>query len=331
MKKHYRFLLPPCRFTRGRWLSPVTRVKGKRLVIEQDGRRALVLCAAIAARVQADIIAELLSSVRKWHGSIIEQFEMIDNFLAVVARHKEWPVPADLMAELTASRAKIQELINKCLSSSRSPADRQARNSLLKYAVGLCLLQGRAWAYEMYATGEMTGDDVHVLGFLLPGEHGGHHDRVEPTAAKPVVKVAVIGADRVRVQLDQSAGENAALVKRGWPPGVKYAEISILSADEKKEVYRHTTTRLRNDIFLPDGSHGKQFLVKAAFLTHVDDRPDFADGPTFSMPLTTEDLINAVEHHHHQDFEEHMREVELHRLDIERLQAELAALKKQQA
>jgi multidrug efflux pump subunit AcrB len=37
---------------------------------------------------------------------------------------------------------------------------------------------------------------------------------------------------------------------------------------------------------MPDGSHGKQFIVKASFLKHGDDEP------TFSMPLTTE--ANAV-------------------------------------
>jgi hypothetical protein len=296
----------------------------------RDGLCVMIFTLATTSN-RNEILDELLSDARKWHGSINEQFERVDNLLRVVALHKSWPVPAELMAELIANRDRLQELILKCRSSAGAPVDRQERNSLLKLTVGLCLLQARSWAYEMYSLGTITADDVHVMGFLLPTEHGGHHDRVEPTAAKPVVKVAVIGADRIRVQLDKSAGENAALVKRGWPPVVKFAEISILADDGKTEIYRHTTTRLRNDIYLPDGSRGKQFLIKAAFLAHVDDRPDFEDGPTFSMPLKTEDLAAAIDQHHHEDYEEHMREVEHHRLDIERLQAELAALKKQQA
>jgi hypothetical protein len=277
------------------------------------------------------IIAGLLSDIRKWHGTIDEQFDRVNNFLTIVQKHKEWPVSADLMQTLAANRDKLRELIDKCRISSGAPEDRQVRSSLLKLTVGLCLLQGRSWAYEMYSTGVLSADDVHLLGFLLPGESGGHHDRAEATTAKPVVKVAVLGADRVRVQLDQSAGENAALVKRGWPPGVKFAMIVICSADGKTEVYRQTTTRLRNDIFLPDGSRGKQFLIKAAFLAHVDDRPDFEDGPTFSMPLTTEDLAAAIEFHEHETFKEQLREVERHRQEVERLHAEIEALRKGQA
>jgi hypothetical protein len=41
---------------------------------------------------------------------------------------------------------------------------------------------------------------------------------------------------------------------------------------------------------MPDDSHGKQFFIKASFLHHIDDAPRFIPQPTFSMPLTTEDL-----------------------------------------
>jgi hypothetical protein len=41
---------------------------------------------------------------------------------------------------------------------------------------------------------------------------------------------------------------------------------------------------------MPPGSHGKQFVIRAAFLKHPDDVPYFGNSPTFSMPLTTGDL-----------------------------------------
>jgi hypothetical protein len=78
---------------------------------------------------------------------------------------------------------------------------------------------------------------------------------------------------------------------------------------------------------MPDGSHGKQFILKAAFLKHVDDEPRFGNEPTFSMPLTTADLAATIDRQHHEEFEAQVREVELHRLEVERLQAEQNAKK----
>ena len=74
---------------------------------------------------------------------------------------------------------------------------------------------------------------------------------------------------------------------------------------------------------MPDGSHGKQFIIKASFLKHVNDEPRFGNEPTFSMPLTTEDLAAALDRQHHEDFEAQIRETERQRQEIERLHAEL--------
>jgi hypothetical protein len=90
-------------------------------------------------------------------------------------------------------------------------------------------------------------------------------------------------------------------------------------------VYRKITTRLYNDILMPDGSHGQQFFVKASFLKHVDDVPRFGSEPTFTMPFMSEDVVAELDRRHHEEFEEHIREVERQRLEIERLQAELKA------
>jgi hypothetical protein len=173
----------------------------------------------------------------------------------------------------------------------------------------------------------MTADDVQLLGFLQPGETGGRHRRTEATDVVAEVKVKVINEDFIRVVIDQSAGENAAQVVHGWPDGVKNALTVITSADGKTEVYRQVTSRLHNDIRMPDGSHGKQFIIKAAFLRHVDDEPRFGNEPTFSMPLTTEDLAAALDRQHHEEFEAQLQEVERQRQEIERLQAELNAKK----
>jgi hypothetical protein len=48
------------------------------------------------------------------------------------------------------------------------------------------------------------------------------------------------------------------------------------------------------------------------------------------MPQTTEDLSAIHDRQNHAQFEEHVREVEAHRRDVERLQAELDAKKKKE-
>jgi hypothetical protein len=272
-----------------------------------------------------NITESILANIRRWHGSIDDQFGCIDNVVNVINPQKpRWPVPPELLEQLNLNRGRLQELINKCRTPQGSGADREARNSLLKSTVGLCLLQVRIWAYGEYTAGVMTADDVHLLGFLLPGETGGHRGRTEATDVVAEVKVKVVNEDFIRVVVDQSAGEDAGLVRHGWPHGVKNALIVIIADDGKTEVHREFTTRLHNDIRMPAGSHGKQFIIKAAFLKHINDEPRFGNEPTFSMPLTTEDLAAALDRQHHEDFEAQMREVERQRQEIERLHAELA-------
>jgi hypothetical protein len=268
----------------------------------------------------------VLAGIRRWHGSIDDQFAAIDNLVSVIEAHQPaWPIPADLLALLIGNRDSLQTLISKCRTNLATRADREQRNALLKSTVGYCLLQVKIWAYGEFSAGVLTAEDVHLIGFLLPGESGGHHGRTEATDARAEVKVTVLNEDFIRVVIDQSAGENAGQVAHGWPQGVRNALIVITATDGKTEVYRRQTTRLHNDIQMPAGSHGKQFIIKASFLKHVDDEPRFGNEPTFSMPLTTEDLAAALDRQHHEDFEAQVRETERHRQEVERLQAELRA------
>jgi hypothetical protein len=260
---------------------------GSLLTIGYGFTAALVLGMALSGSITEGVLA----GVRKWHGNIDEQFSNIDNLVNVITEHQStWTIPPDLLTQLTNNRDQLQVLINKCRSTAGSTADRELRNALLKSTVGLCLLQVRVWAYNEYIANVLTADDVHLLGFLLPGETGGHHDRTEATDVTAEVKVKVINEDFIRVVIDPSAGENAGQVAHGWPPSVKNALIVITADDGKTEVLRQFTTRLHNDIRMPDGSHGKQFIIKASFLKHISDEPRFGSEPTFSMPLTTEDL-----------------------------------------
>ncbi|MDR1259040.1 MAG: hypothetical protein LBK65_07180 [Tannerellaceae bacterium] len=263
----------------------------------------------------------LLAAVRRWHGSIEDQFSNIDNIVKQFDAHPSWPVPMYISGQLASDYDQLDVLVKKCRTISASQFERQQRNTLLKSTVGLCLDQIRLWAYGERPSGAMTDDDIHSLGFLLPGENGGRHERVEATDVVPEVKVTIVSADFIRVVIDQAAGENAAQVVHGWPTGVSIARIVITSSDGKTVVYDKMTSHLHNDIRMPEGSHGKQFMIKASFLRHVDDESRFGAEPTFSMPLATEDLVAALDRQHYEEFEARIRAVESHRQEIENLQA----------
>jgi hypothetical protein len=272
----------------------------------------------------------ILTGVRRWHGSIGDKLINIDNLVNVIKAHQPaWPIDPGLLAQLSGNCERLQALVVKCHTPEASSADREKRNTLLRSTVRLCLLQVKVWAYSQFTAGVMTATDVHLLCFLLPGETGGHRSRTEATAAEAEVKVRVLNEDFIRAVIDNSAGENAAQVSHGWPAGVRNALLVITAADGT-EVCRRITTRLRTDLCMPAGSHGKQFIIKAAFLKHVSDEPRFGAEQTFSMPLTTEDLVAGGRSR--EDFgapsPEQALELERLRREVTRLQAALIAAQK---
>jgi hypothetical protein len=282
-----------------------------------------------------DVSPELLAKMKRWHGSITDRYENIANAADLIKMHgDDWEVPTAMNTGLNSSKNQIQSLIDLADSSRGAAADRTLRNKLLRTTVIYCLHDVKSWAWEQYRLGVLTDVDVHMLGFYLPGEEGGHRDRAEVTNVMPSVKVRVINADRIRVVIDQAVDENAAQVVHGWPDGVHYALINVTAVETGEEIIHKLTTRLHNNIDMPQGSHGKQFAVQAAFLVHVDDVPVFNDGATFSMPVTTKDLIAAINTQHDEEVEAHRLEVEAHRsemsakdAEIDRLRAELNAKK----
>jgi hypothetical protein len=283
---------------------------------------------ASGALSTAGVTDGVRAAVRRWHGGIDDRFGNIDNLVNLVTEHRtKWAIPPDLLSQLTGNRNGLQTLINKCRTTSGSSADRAQRNSLLKSTTDLCLLRVKTWAYGAFSAGVMTADDIHRIGFLLPGEYGGHHERTDATDITPEVKVKIVNEDFIHVVIDRSAGENAAQVKHGWPPGVRYALIVITADDGKTEICRRLITRLHNDIQMPAGSHGRQFIIKASFLKHIDDEPRFGNESTFSMPRTTEDLVAGLDRRHHVEAEMQRQEIERLRREVERLQAALDAKK----
>lgn len=268
-----------------------------------------------------------IANAKRWHGSIDDQYTNIDNVVVAATANPGWGMPADMLTDLTGRRDTLRALISKCRGPAASQNDRAERNLLLKATVGYCVLQVKVWALGQYVAGVITLDQLNSLGFLAPGQTAGYHGRTDASDMTAEVKVKILGPDLIRVIVDQSSEEDAAHVVRGWPHGVRQVLIVITAADGTTEVLRKMSSHLYNDIRMPDGSRGKQFLIKAAFLKHVDDEPNFGNQPTFSMPLQTEDLVAALDRQHHEDFEEHLREVEAHRQEVERLEAALKAAK----
>jgi hypothetical protein len=280
----------------------------------------LMLAFALGVASASIIPDDILAAVRRWHGNIDDQFSAINNLVNVVLDHQSgWNMPGDMLEQLTEDRDTLNIMIGKCQSTSASSVDRMHRNVLLKSTVGLCLLHVKLWAYGKYELGLMTAEDIHQLGFLLPGETGGHHSRSKATDMVAEVKANVISLDLIRVVIDQSAGENAGPVLYGWPKGVKQALIVVLAPDGVTEIYHQLTSHLHNEIPVPASERGKTLIVKAAFLKHFDDVPRFGNEPMVTMPISTEDLAAALDRQHHEDFEAQMQEVERHRQEVEEL------------
>ena len=273
------------------------------------------------AGASGDLPEGILSHTKLWHGSIAKKFYCINNLVDLFLKNG-WSKSVHF-TDLVAYRDQLKDLIPFCKTTSASTKDRLKRDTMLKAAVDLCLTEVKMWSYGLYANDQMKKDDIHLLGFLLPGEHGGRHDRTEPTKAIAEVKVHITNENFIHVVIDQSTDENAGPVKHGWPKGVKNAVIVIIAADGETEVLRQLTTNLHNEIEMPEGSHGKQFIIKAAFLKHIDDEPKFGNEPTFSMPLTTQDLAANLRKQHQEEIDAHLQEIEKQRLEIERLQNEL--------
>jgi hypothetical protein len=306
---------------------------GPRL-FKRDSRRriALKMCIGRAIMLAAiaidygDITPELLSQIRGWHGSILEQMNCIRALLhGLVARQSTVSVPNDYITLLDTNLKKIEKLVAKSGEGDITAKERRSRNTALKTTVAFSLHTIRVWVFGQYADGNLTIDDVHDLGFLLPGEMSGHHSKTDPTDIIADVKPLIITADMFRAIIDQAAFKNAGPVVHGWPHGVRTAALQILADDGVTEIKRLMTTRLHTDIEMPADCHGKQYVVKAAFLKHVDDTPRWSAGASFTMPKDTADLARVLDQQHYEDFEESLRTVERHRQDVERLHAEMEA------
>jgi hypothetical protein len=275
-----------------------------------------------------NIPLEVINRARGWHGKIAQKSGNIRALRdGLKAREGTVPTPSDTMVLLTSTVTRLDELAAKSVAGNITPNERHERGALLVTTIAFILGSVKPWIYGEYSLGHLSLNDVHELGFLLPGEAGGRHGRSNPTDVIAEVKPRVLSANMSRIILDQASAANAGPVAHGWADGARMAIILIHALEGAKEVVRLITTHLHNDIVMPEDCHGKQYVVKAAFLKHVDDEPRWSNEVTFTMPKTVLDLSAVLDQQHLDDMEEHLREVERHRQEMEELQAELAAAK----
>jgi hypothetical protein len=239
----------------------------------------------------AIVIDNLRETSHRWRGSIGERYSNISRITYQMNENQaKWNVPKEMLNYLTENSEKLQKLIAHCDTSDASASDRQRRSTLLKTLMAYCRKNVKLWAFGRYEAGGMTSADVHLLGFILPGDLGGRRSRHEPTMTPAWVKVKEYNGDVIRVTLNKTVGEHNAQIGRGWPDGVRQALIVVMTTSGK-EICRKTTSRLRNVIAMPKGAHGKQFFVQASFLKHLDDDPLFGNQALVSLPRDTVDLL----------------------------------------
>ncbi|MDR1414669.1 MAG: hypothetical protein LBI96_02570 [Odoribacteraceae bacterium] len=229
-------------------------------------------------------------TVRKWYGGIRGKYDNVINLnTRLKDKEKEWNVPPEIMELFGEHVDELDRLVMKCRTMDGSPADRMTRNNLLNRLVKASLNVARNWAYGQYALGKLLTSDIHLLGFMVVGERSTRHPRSKETLEVPEVSARALDSGSAYIVLSQGAYENAARVASAWPRGVRNAVIVIMEIDGR-EIIRHMTTRVHNVVKMPEGCRGKQFIVKASFLKHVDDNTHFGNETVFTMPLTVEDI-----------------------------------------
>jgi hypothetical protein len=276
--------------------------------------------------LKAEELVAIIAAAKRWHGNMADRMASIDALTNLLKANLDaWGVPTDMMSLLNTARNRLQTLIFFCDTTASSTNDRIDRDSLFKSTIEYCLHDVKFWALGLLHAGKITLDDFHKMGFLVPGETAGTHKRAEATDAKAEVKVKILGPNQIETIVDQAAEENAAQVRHAKPKGVHFVQVALYSAETGKEFYNEKGTHLRTKITIPDEYRGKQIGVKAAFLVHVEDKPNFGDGAIFSMPLTTQDLIASFEDQHRIDTEARAKALEIHKQEIAQVEEELKA------
>jgi hypothetical protein len=264
----------------------------------------------VVAKVNRDVSPGTLAIARKWHGSQSDKVSNINLLGNTINKNAaKWGVPGDITTFTLHAIEPLNALVELCKGNESSLLKREERDAMIRDAVAFCIGYVKMWMYGEYAFGLRSAEDIHSIGFLLPGETAKSHKLSPATDVVAAVSTRVVSADVVRVIVGQSDAKEVSKVVHSWPTGVRHALI-VISDKEKKEVFRTIVSRLHTDVTMPEGSHGQVFYVNASFLKHTDDEPRFGPQPSFTMPYKTEDIPTLINAQREADVEEHRKDVE---------------------
>jgi hypothetical protein len=102
-----------------------TERKWRKSLINSQAAAISLTLAVVAAVTYTYMPAETLTAIRRWHGSIDDQFDNVDNLVNTHGNNLQtWSVPQQLYATLLNNRDNLDTLIPKCRSTQGSTADR---------------------------------------------------------------------------------------------------------------------------------------------------------------------------------------------------------------
>jgi hypothetical protein len=262
---------------------------------EPSWKERVVIICVLESTPEEDASEALHTVVKNWHGSLDAQFTNIENlYSGLQALQPTWGVPMQLMTVLADKVPLLEKAVMKCRERNAGPVDFDIRRSLTKELVDFSLDTARNIVFGAYGQKEITIHDVHRLGFMLMSESGGAHGRAIPNKVQAEAKVQVMDYSNINLVVDKASHEDAGPVTEGWPEGAKTVKV-LISDIHGKEVLQLMSAHLHTQIHLPDWVRGKQLVLRAAFLKHVDDEPVYSNEVTFTMPLMIRDITPEQE------------------------------------
>jgi hypothetical protein len=254
------------------------------------GKGRIVTICTIGSMENEALYEELRRVAKNWRGKQDARYTNIVNmYNTMKSMQPAWKIPEPVMSVLDEKVPELVKIVEICQGRNAGSLDRAARRGLTAELVNFSLGTVKNVAYGAYAVGDITLRDVHALGFMLAGESGGAHARSKPNKVQAEAKVEVIDYSSINLVVDKAAHENAGPVAKGWPKGARSVKVVIEDTDGK-EVLVAMSSQLHTRIRMPEGSRGKQFVLRAAFLRHLDDDPVYSGEVMFTMPLMIRDI-----------------------------------------
>jgi hypothetical protein len=158
---------------------------------------------------------------------------------------------------------------------------------MLMYVLG----EVRAWAISATAvTKKMSLEDLNDLGFALPGQFGGHHDRKAPYDGIAEVNAKVDAMDSILITVDNAENKLGNRTKGSKPENIRIVLYTV--ADENGEPIEHIiNTHSQIQVKVDSKYRGHILFVRAAFLAHPNDLPNFNEPVIVSMPRDVQDNV----------------------------------------